>query len=154
LKKLKIKNLDWRLKLKTNKKFAKELRTKNINKKNGTNTRISAARGTTLEFKMPSMDLEGGESEEKKRSSILNSTSFGHTHNLSKEAMLKRIKHRHIKQRLTVEWLHMRWHVQLMHQQLFSAIFLYIKLHNCSSTWHKNYKKPEHKYKNALWHKL
>lgn len=30
-----------------------------------------------------------------------------HTHTLLKEATLKRIKHRHIKQRLTVEWLHM-----------------------------------------------
>jgi hypothetical protein len=68
--------------------------------------------------------------------------------------MLKRIKHRHIKQRLTVKWLHMHWYVQLMHQQLFSAIFLYIKLHNCPYTWPKNYKKPERKYNNALWHKL
>jgi hypothetical protein len=58
---------------------------------------------------MPSMDLEGGESEEKKK--IIDTkldVIWPHTHNLSKEAMLKRIKHRHIKQRLTVEWLHMR----------------------------------------------
>lgn len=55
------------------------------------------------------MDLEGGESEEKKK--IIDTkldVIWPHTHNLSKEAMLKRIKHRHIKQRLTVEWLHMR----------------------------------------------
>jgi hypothetical protein len=98
------------MKLKTNKFFFKEPRTKNTNKKNGTNTRISPARGTTLEFKMPSMDLEGGESEEKKK--VIDAKldviwPRTHTHNLSKEAMLKRIKHRHIKQRLTVEWLHM-----------------------------------------------
>jgi len=40
---------------------------KNTNEKNGTNTRISPARGATLEFKMPSMDLEEGESDKKKR---------------------------------------------------------------------------------------
>jgi hypothetical protein len=56
------------------------------------------------------MDLEGGESEEKKK--VIDAKldviwPRTRTHNLSKEAMLKRIKHRHIKQRLTVEWLHM-----------------------------------------------